>query len=256
MRLFAAFLTALTALVAAPVACAGQSGTGSYVSLDGAILTAAHVVQPCGIVTVVDPNDVTYQAAVTYKNRETDLAVVAGRRPRTVGGDALVVATEEGARYVDVVAMLHGVSDPATVEPGDHVLAGGFDAESVNTESRYTLRPGRVLDEPVYKRGDISFALSSYIERGNSGAAVVDSHGALVGMVWATDAEREGYGAAIGLPTILEDLYAADVEVRERQITDRASGPFETDKEIAMLTAAEWVRAATVRVICKPEKQP
>lgn len=243
----------------APAATAAAYGTGAYISPKGAILTAAHVVRGCEQIQVVDPDDARYPATVRYADQDEDVAVLDGRPPRSVGGDFLRIATWKGHALVATAPAFLGLHEPAEVAPGDHVLVAGFDNETLRSfgetilGNKYMLRPGRVIDAKWKGQRETTFFVSSSITSGNSGAAVVDSHGSLVGVVFAKSADPDDYsGAATGLAGILPALLAADVEVQGRQISDRASGPMEPwTKEFSMQKAAAWAAASIVRVVCR-----
>lgn len=259
MRTVAALALLWLAVGSSSPVPAAQFGTGAYVSPNGAIVTAAHVVKGCEHVTVIDPGDAKYRGGVQHHSQEHDVAVVSGRPPRTVDGAALRVATQadSGPLLTTAEAFL-GLNETADVKPGDHVLVAGFSSEKVQSardmdlKNSYTLRPGRVLVAKPQNQGENSFRLSSLITLGNSGAAVLDSHGSLVGVVWGASPDRS-FGTATHLPEVLQALFRARVDVRGYQIRERASGPMEPlSKEFAMRRAAAWANAAIVGVVCEP----
>lgn len=169
-------------VAALPPDPATTSATGLVVSDTGLVVTNAHVIEDSTSVHVVDPlGIVTYDASVVGYDEAADIAVL-----QVVGAPRLAVIT---------------TGDPAQVHSGDGVVAVG---NAVGNAGGRAGTPGYVsgritgLDKSIVVADLISQTagtLGGLIETnapvvsGNSGGALVDCSGKVIGMIAAGNAE-------------------------------------------------------------------
>lgn len=134
---------------------------------DGSVLTVAHALRGATSVTV----DGRPGAVVAIDHR-IDAAVVV---------DAL-------RRPPAAIASTGGVVGPAT-------MAGGSGGRPVIIDREVTVRIDEPRDDTTYERAGL--VLGGDVERGDSGAGIVDSSGRLIGMVFATSRRTDGPSYAV-----------------------------------------------------------
>ncbi|SDC91479.1 S1C family serine protease [Rhodococcus tukisamuensis] len=156
-------------------------GSGSVLTPDGFILTSAHVVDGAkqADVTFSDGGEVI--ADVTGRDTLSDLAVLRAR------GDVPPALTRGDAAQLQVGQLVVAVGSPLG-------LAGSVTAGIVSALGRsLPTRSGRVIDEVI----QTDAALNS----GNSGGALTDSAGRLVGVNTAVAGVGVGLAAPINATT-------------------------------------------------------
>ncbi len=169
------------------------SGSGVIVSDDGYIVTNNHVVEDATKIEVILPDKRSFQAKVIGRDPNTDLALI-----------------KVTASHLPVVKL--GNSDD--VQVGEWVLAVGYPL-TLNTTvtAGIVSAKGRsigIIDQPsqedYYNRRQtpkVSSAIESFIQtdaainRGNSGGALVNTRGELIG-INAAIASQTGYYAGYG----------------------------------------------------------
>jgi S1-C subfamily serine protease len=150
---------------------AERSGSGVFVSRQGHLVTARHVVDGCRAIEVMLPDDRRASASLVQAADDADLAVLkVPHRP---------VATVE-------LAPLPGVNASANLDRGI------WEATAIGFPSL-----GRVVVRPVSKRAPVlgtkrmlpgpipRLVLQARVHPGNSGGPVVDPQGRLIGIVIA-----------------------------------------------------------------------
>ncbi|AIJ21051.1 S1C family serine protease [Amycolatopsis methanolica] len=171
----------------------GQSGSvGSGVMIDpqGYAITNNHVISlatsdPQAKITAVFTDGTRTEARVVGTDPKTDLAVI-----KVAVSNPTVLQ----------------IGDPAGLEPGDSVIAVG---SPLGLENTVTSGIVSALHRPVTAAGENGEPPVTYdaiqtdapINRGNSGGALVDSTGALVGINSSirTDGGADGGGGSIGI---------------------------------------------------------
>jgi S1-C subfamily serine protease len=150
------------------------AGTGVVLSADGLVLTNHHVVEGATSVRATDVgNGQTYDATVLGYDATHDVAVI-----RLSGASGLTVAP---------------LGDSSTVKVGDKVVAVGNAGGVGGTPSAV---PGTVtgLDRPITVRDEIDgssrrltglIEIDAAIQPGDSGGALVDAGGKVVGIITA-----------------------------------------------------------------------
>lgn len=162
-----------------------EAGSGIVLSPEGYMVTNAHVVERAGRVSVRLTDRREYQAEVVGRDLTTDIAVL--RLLEAQGDGALPVAT---------------LGDSDDLQIGQTVLVVGspFRLEGTVTQgivSALGRTPGAITDD---LRIEDFIQTDAAVNQGNSGGALVDLRGSVVGMVTAIASETgysEGYGFAI-----------------------------------------------------------
>ncbi len=171
------------------------SGSGVLVTTDGYIMTNNHVVEDADKIDVVLPNKKTYSAKVIGRDPNTDLALV-----------------KINANNLPIVKL--GNSDDVRI--GEWVLAVGYPLSLQSTVtagivSAKTRAIGIIGQSQQQRNQDpeavpVNSAIESFIQtdavinRGNSGGALVNAKGELIGINAAIASQSgtyEGYGFAI-----------------------------------------------------------
>ncbi len=206
----------------------GGSGSGVVISSDGYIATNNHVVERASFIEVIFPDRRSFTAKIVGRDPNTDLALL-----------------KVNANNLPMVAM--GNSD--NVEVGEWVLAVGypFSLNSTVTAGIISAK-GRSIgiihsNYPVPERG--SDAIESFIQTdaainaGNSGGALVDINGRLIGINTAIASLTGSYaGYAFAIPVnlakkILDDLKTYGV-VRRGILGISFSTPAEQDQYLRL----------------------
>lgn len=167
------------------IPCQGDqaSGASGVVIADERVLTVAHAVTEAAEVLVRDSDEVWRQGEVRHVDRDRDLAVlyVAGLRAT----DMPVATATSG----DAITMINSLT---TGTATGHVVR----RVKINTESIGT-------DVKTARRG---YELALDIDRGDSGAGLVDDDGRLVGIVFAQPTRRDGAAWATDVSAVPDVL--------------------------------------------------
>lgn len=162
-------------------------GSGSVLTADGFILTSAHVVDGArhAVVTFSDGGEVT--ADVTGRDALSDLAVLRAR------GDVPPPVPRGDAARLRVGQLVVAVGSPLG-------LAGSVTAGVVSALGRsLPTRSGRVIDEVIQT--------DAALNPGNSGGALADSAGRMVGV--NTAVAGVGVGLAVPINATTEHIIGA-----------------------------------------------
>ncbi len=222
----------LPSVVALDVAGGGTGGSGSGVILtdDGLILTNDHVVTLAG---TIDPD--TAQVTVSFSDGSTTQATVVGTDPLT---DTALVQAEDVSGLTPIT-----VGRSGDLDVGEQVVAIG---SPYGLDSTVTSGIVSALDRPVELARDGNGETTAYpaiqtdaaINHGNSGGALVNMAGELVGINASIrtpdgsdpDAGSIGLGFAIPIDEvvpIVEQLRNGDTPTHARlgiQVSDAQDG--------------------------------
>ncbi len=166
-----------------------QATASGFVIADGLVVTVAHAVYETRDFAVRDSTGVWHRPAVRYLDLERDLALL------------------------EIPGVTASAVDMRPAQPGDHVrmlagaASGTIDGEVIR-RVRLTTEAIGDLTETTARSG---YELSVDITGGDSGAAVLDDQGRLVGLVFAESTRREASWA-----TSVTEIEA---------IIDRTGGP-------------------------------
>lgn len=156
-------------------------GTGIVLTQDGYIITNAHVLQDAQEAVVVLNNDMSYEAKLVGISEKEDLAVV------KIDTDGLVPAE---------------FGDSSLLRVGDQVSALGNPLGY-----RMTLTPGIIsaMDRALEVEGNTMYLLqtSAAINFGNSGGALLNDRGQVIGVTTVKIISQDGSAEALGfaIPT-------------------------------------------------------
>ncbi|WFR71078.1 trypsin-like peptidase domain-containing protein [Prescottella defluvii] len=163
------------------------SGSGSVLTPDGYILTSAHVVDRARHAEVTFSDGGEVMADVTGRDTLSDLAVLRAR------GDVPPAVTRGDAAQLQVGQLVVAVGSPLG-------LAGSVTAGVVSALGRSPpTRSGRVIDEVIQT--------DAALNPGNSGGALADSAGRLVGA--NTAVAGVGVGLAVPINATTERIIAS-----------------------------------------------
>jgi S1-C subfamily serine protease len=185
------------------------AGSGIVLTADGQVLTSHHVIKGAEVITVGDlGTGVQYSATVLGYDSAADIALL----------------SLTGAGGLPVVR----IGDSATLRPGDQIMAIG----NAGGTGRPTATPGTVasLNTSIVARdaADLSHKaltgmveVNAPVESGQSGGAVVDRGGAVVGVVTAAagNPSRMG-GPAVGYAVPIGTAMTIVRQIRSGTSTD------------------------------------
>lgn len=200
------------------------SGTGFFVTRQGQVVTNAHVVERCRTVSVTTSNGETTTATVGGTDKANDLALL------STGAARPTVAALRGGR-----AMRQGEAVVAYGFP----LSGALSSGGVSTSGSISALQG-LGDDSRYMQ------MSAPVQPGNSGGPLLDTTGAVVGVVSSRLGGRSGQGAqnvnfAIKANVVRTFLASQGVTA------ETATG----GRELSVPDVAERARAFTVFIECK-----
>lgn len=166
------------------------SGSGVIISADGYIVTNNHVVEGADELTVTLNDNKEYSARIIGTDKNTDLALI----------------KIEGSNYPAIT-----IANSDDIKVGEWVLAVGNPFNLTNTVTAGIVSAkGRSL----YQNSVESFIQTdAAINRGNSGGALVNTRGELIGinaMLYSETGSYSGYGFAI--PTAIMNQVVADLK--------------------------------------------
>lgn len=152
-----------------------KSGTGFFVSREGLLLTSAHVVTGCHDISIWARDGVQRRARIVAKDVMRDIALLAtgSHSPRyyALGGRGSAPVGEE------VFTLGFGVIPAEPLKP--IVTAGNFAGDS------------------RAPRGNRILVIRARLHAGNSGGAVIDAAGSLLGMVIGREQTWPEFGVLI-----------------------------------------------------------
>jgi len=206
-----------------------SAGSGFVVSRDGAVVTAAHVIERCSAVTVVPANGPPLIASVLVKDSTNDLAVL-----RT------------GLRLSDVARF----REDKPLRSGDPVVVVGFPLASLlSREANVT---AGVVSAMAGIRGDQRYyQLTAPVQKGNSGGPLADMSGNVVGVVSSKLNAMKIAAQSGDLPQNINFAIKGDLT---RKFLDDAQISYETAPATTPLSSAdvgERIKRVTVFIECK-----
>lgn len=173
------------------------SGSGVIISEDGYIITNNHVVEDASTIKVELTDKRTYEAKLIGKDPNTDLALIkvtAKGLPVVKFGDSDNVKIGEW-----VLAVGYPLGLQSTVTAG--IVSATGRAIGILDQSQQQQRGFQDPSEPAINTGIESFIQTdAVINKGNSGGALVNSNGELVGInsaIASPSGYYTGYGFAI-----------------------------------------------------------
>lgn len=189
------------------------TGSGFFVSADGAILTSHHVISSCSVVSVTPPGTNAVRAEIVQLDKTWDLALLrADLEPQGIASFALTV-------------------DPTA---SNEITVVGYP-----NRGRVTIKPvrasGQALGIKIAKSGLPLLVLKVDVRPGNSGGPVLDARGNVIGIVFAQINTPQVYkktgdllrdiGFAVPSQVILQFLERAGIRIKPKVIDDGGDKP-------------------------------
>ena len=169
-------------------------GSGVILSKSGHIITNLHVVRGADEISIQLQDGRTAVATMIGADKETDLAVLKVELDNLIPIETVDSMKAEVGQVVLAIGNPYGVGQ--TVSQG--IISAIGQKEFGNNNSR----------RPVYRE---SIQTDAAINTGNSGGALVDAHGRLLGINSATLDRAASYGISFAIPTnnalkVLKDI--------------------------------------------------
>ena len=177
----------------------GSAGSGVVISVDGLVLTNAHVIEGAQTITVISTDGSKAEAEIVGSLTQDDIALV-----RMTGKTGLTPATLGSSEAVQV---------------GDEVLAIG-NALDLGGEPSVTRGIVSAKDRSIHDAGislENLIQTDAAINPGNSGGPLVNARGEVVGINTAIipDAQNIGFSIAIdSIKPLIEDIKAGKGEIK------------------------------------------
>ena len=163
-----------------------KSGTGFFISHDGLVLTSAHIVLGCGHISVWNRHGMMSEARIRAVDPDRDIALL------------------ESGMGAPEIAAAAGSTRPRMGEP---VSALGF-----GVDAQHPLVPAATYGDFAGAANDAAdrdmLVIRAPISPGMSGGLVIDSTGAMLGMVIGYDTDRPSMGLILPASVIAEFLAA------------------------------------------------
>jgi len=152
-----------------------KSGTGFFVTLDGFLVTSAHVVAGCGNVSIWAHDGVERHGYLIASDARHDVALLYGGYD--VASNAPTLSREPPRPGEDVFTLGFGI---VAEEPLRPILIGGS-----------------YVGDDTATSGNRILVIRAKLRAGNSGGALLGADGSLLGMVIGRDEARREMGVAI-----------------------------------------------------------
>jgi S1-C subfamily serine protease len=210
-----------------------QSGTGFVISNNGHIVTNHHVIDGCGEITGNISGETPLKLRLVSSDETNDIALLQAPSP-----------------FKDVASIRANA-----VQSGDSVTAIGFPFHGLLT-SDFTVTTGIVSSLSGILNDTRYLQISAAVQPGNSGGPLLDSGGAVVGVVAA---KLDGVKFVRATGNIPENINFAIKTGALRDFLDNSVVPYQTtdagsDPNRKVLTTAEIARHArgyTLLISCK-----
>lgn len=201
-----------------------ENGSGVIVSDSGYIATNCHVVDGAKTVTVYLSDNSEYPATVVGKDSKTDLAVIKIECDKAL--KPVVFADSSTLRLGDFVFAIGNALGKYSGSVTMGIISSLSRSVKVNSETMEMLQTDVALNS------------------GNSGGGLFDSHGYLVGIVSAKEANSESEGVGFAIPANVAKTVVDDIIVHG-YVTGRPTLGFETVDITSMREAqyygVEWI---------------
>jgi len=201
-----------------------ENGSGVIVSDSGYIATNCHVVDGAKTVTVYLSDNSEYPATIVGKDSKTDLAVIKIECDKAL--KPVVFADSSTLRLGDFVFAIGNALGKYSGSVTMGIISSLSRSVKVNSETMEMLQTDVALNS------------------GNSGGGLFDSHGYLVGIVSAKEANSESEGVGFAIPANVAKTVVDDIIVHG-YVTGRPTLGFETVDITSMREAqyygVEWI---------------
>lgn len=177
-------------------------GTGFFVSPDGYVVTAEHVVSGAHKIEIVDASGKKYLAKVIGESKANDYAIL----------------KIEGKRFPHLP-----ISPSSSVKLGEPVYTLGFPAQGIlGTKIKYT--NGTISSLAGLQNESSLFQISVPIHPGNSGGPLLNNSGSVIGLVSATARTSAFYAITGSMPqnigwAVKSDIFRTELKVNRPSTT-------------------------------------
>lgn len=180
-------------IIAEGCSLVAQLGSGAVVAAPDQVVTVAHTIAGASSITVVDGSGTSHAATVRAFDADADLAVL-----DVAGLDAAPLALAE--------TVTPGRASFVTWDRDD-----GITADDVEITRRLSITIEDIyIDDTVERSG---FEIAGEVVIGDSGGAVVNDDGQVVGVVYANSRGRDRIGFATDVTEISALLLSVDDDV-------------------------------------------
>jgi S1-C subfamily serine protease len=197
-----------------------RSGTAFIVSRDGYMLTSAHVVRGCQKIEIWPSNAPPLAARLAAMDDQLDIALLSTERMVDFAATPPAVPLKAGQAIIYTIGF--GLT-PST--PRVPVLTQGF------------------FDGTAWRDGRPMLVIRARLYEGNSGGPVIDTRGALQGMVIGRYVARPDLSVAVRSKEIAGFLKAHGIESMALQLKGQAGG----SRREQLSTMASLVQCAQTR---------
>ncbi|SFW71133.1 S1C family serine protease [Amycolatopsis australiensis] len=174
-------------------------GSGVILTSDGRILTNAHVVDGARNVVVTTSDGKKYQASVVGADTKADIAVVqaqnaGGLSAATLGDSSKLVVGQQ----VIAIGSPGGLQNTVTTGIVSALNRNLSDIGEGQQQSPFSRTSNRSADSPSYT----AIQTDAAINQGNSGGALVDSQGNVIGInsaLYSPTASANGSAGSVGI---------------------------------------------------------
>lgn len=157
----------------------GEISTGSgFIVREDLVMTNAHVVAGSTVIEIVD-TQARHRAELVYFDPTVDIAIL---RTEKLGSQVLNISEQSYERGQEVAVLGF---------PG----GGDFHAEPAGITRLLDARGYDIYNTKIVERN--IYELRAHVVRGNSGGPVVLSDGTVIGMIFASAQNEQGYGYAL-----------------------------------------------------------
>jgi S1-C subfamily serine protease len=155
-------------------------GSGFFVSKLGHVITNAHVVEGCKMVTVGDSSNKQAPVEVVSTDKKTDLALLKLSSLGMASASSKSLIQKLGVKIIPLAA--NGLLRLNDVKLGEKVLVAGYPFGDIFSD---TLKVTSGIVSATRGAGDnaAQFQLDAAVQNGNSGGPIYDSGGNIVGVV-------------------------------------------------------------------------
>jgi putative serine protease PepD len=177
-------------------------GSGVILTADGRILTNAHVVDGAQSVVITTSDGTKYQASVVGADTKADIAVVQAKNASGLTaaslGDSSKLAVGQEVVAIGSPGGLQNTVTTGIVSALNRNLSDIGQGEQEQQQSPFNRTSNQTSDSPSYT----AIQTDASINQGNSGGALVDANGNVIGInsaLYSPAASADGSAGSVGI---------------------------------------------------------